>query len=510
MAKLIENFSSAVKNGFRTLTTLRPAGGLSISNSAIRYVRLEGSRITSSVSISLSPGIVDDIKIKDQSKVLEALRILRSKVNITQSKKAEVILSFDSGPVYSQFFTLPSLSPEGINEAANLNVQMLSPMNIAESYYGYEMVGGDIKSGENLEFLSAFVESKSVDDWLSVLREAGFFPVAVEFRSLSLVRFLSSLKLIDSNKIYLLVDVNVEGINLIIIKNNHLYFDYFYSWKSIQSDEREISVDKLKSVLASEISKVINFSLSKFGSEVKDILINAEGLQNEIFESVKDQFKNVSVTLVNAPILSSASLSASLGAAFRGLLGRSEDKSITLSPVSVIDEYYQTRVLELADLWRNILVPTLVVIVFIFASGAYMLNRIDNQSAVVGEVILSPSDTKELSELRDEVTKFNSMIGLVASAKLEENKFSPLISKIAQAGSGEIAITRLSFQSINDPIVLNGTAPSPESVIRFSDKLKSYQDLVSDIKLPISSLIPSSSGTTSFSISFKIRTLNID
>jgi hypothetical protein len=40
--------------------------------------------------------------------------------------------------------------------------------------------------------------------------------------------------------------VESEGMDLVVMKNGNLYFDYFYPWKTIQGEDKSISMDKFK------------------------------------------------------------------------------------------------------------------------------------------------------------------------------------------------------------------------------------------------------------------------
>ncbi|MDD5099074.1 MAG: hypothetical protein PHP35_01915, partial [Candidatus Colwellbacteria bacterium] len=264
---------SSIVKVIKRMSSVSVAGGLSVSDSAIRYFRIEDERPVS-VSLRLPSGIVEGGRIKNRTLAVAAFTEFRSM--IPGDKSPEVVVTLGSGSVYSQFFTLPQLDPAGVKEAAELNLQMISPISIDQAYFGYQFIG-EANGGTGYEFLGGFVQSSVVDEWLSVFKESDIIPVVIEFQSLSIVR-AASLAGMGADQAKLIVDVSSEGMSIMIARKGGLSFDYFYSWKNIQGEDRSIPFEKLKQIISTEIGKVINFSLSRFGNEIKDIVVNTEGL----------------------------------------------------------------------------------------------------------------------------------------------------------------------------------------------------------------------------------------
>jgi Tfp pilus assembly PilM family ATPase len=485
------------------------AGGLVVSDSAIRYLRFnESGAVVSKASLRLPPGAIEGGKIVQNDVVVGALTALRDRINVHPSRGAEVIFSLDSGAVYSQIFNLPQLEESSLAEAAELNIQMISPIDTKTSYYSYQVVGRpeSVPTG-GYELLGAFIGKAIIDDWIAACKKSGFLPIAFEFQALSVVRAISEVAGISSNDITLILDVSSEGMDLIIIKNKNLYFDYFYPWKMIQGEDKSISTDKFKQILAAETAKVMNFALSKFSGEIKSIWVSAEGIGEEMVSEIKKQHPSISVAEISAegkkvpPLWLSA-----LGAAKRGTLLRSEDNLISLSPQRVVEEYAEYQTIAMVKLWRRISSIVLLFFLFAFCLSDLFLRQVRLSAGQQSLRSLSPEESRELSLLRGQADEFNSLVTFVGGAKAQENNIYPLVSKILNLGSN-VQITRLSFQGVTQPVVLNGNAPSADAVIQFQKRLAEVPN-ITEIQFPLSSLTTAPNGRTAFVMSFRIISLD--
>lgn len=495
-----------ILNLFRKLSSINTAGGLSVSDSAIRYFKKDENNKVTTASLRLPPGIVEDGKVKNRELAVNAFSQIRSMAGANGNYPLEVIMSVESGVAYSQFFTLPQLDAAGIKEAAELNIQMISPINVAHAYYGYQMIG-EVSGGVGFEFLGGFVPSTVIDDWLSVLKEANFITVAVEFQALSIVRAAMEEGGLDAKAINLILDVSSEGLDIMIVKNGNLYFDYFYSWKAIQENERSITLEKFQKVVSTEVGKVMNFSLSRFGGEVKNISVNAGAIGDKLVEAIGTQFPSARVSKLIMKSGVSSLWSVAFGAFLRGSKVRSEDVLISLSPLTVIAEYSHRQIVNIVSLWGRILAGVMVFLIFIMGASDLLLRRaqldVERQS-IRG---LSGTESTEFSKLSREAAEFNQLISLIGEAKRGESRLYPFLSRLSGL-SPDVRLTRLSVLSPISPISINGTASSADAVSRFHRQLAAIKG-VSDIQFPLSSLVSTPDGRTSFIMSFKIASFDI-
>ena len=493
----------------RKISPIKISGGLSVSDSAIRYIRFnkEGV-IKETASLRLPVGIVSGGKIINNEIIIGALSALRNKIKISASNKVEIILSLESDSIYSQLFTLPQLQEPLLTEAADLNVQVISPIDIKTAYYSYQVIGSPDKTVSGVyDILGAFIKSSVVDDWINACKTSGFTPVAVEFQTLSIARAVTELAQIRENGITMVISVVSEGINFIIIKNNNLYFDHFYPWKFIQEKNKSISVEELKQIILIETNKVTNFAVTKFGGSLSSIRISAKGVGGAIITSLKEQYPTIPVTEIIIQGKQAPSLwLVALGAAKRGTLLRSEDTMISLTPQQVIEEYENNQVFMMIYLWRKITMVVLCFFIVVFSLGNLFLRQVlldADQQLLRG---LLPEEERELNVLKTKANEFNSLLALTKSARALESNIYPFISEMLTLGEG-VQINRLSFRDIGSPVELRGSAPSSSAVVQFQRRLGEKTN-ITELHLPIENLVTIPDGRTTFIMSFRITNLD--
>ena len=491
------------------ISPIEISGGLSVSDSAIRYIRFnEDGVVGEKASLRLPAGAVSEGRIINNEIVIGALTTLRNKIKIPASRKAEVIFSLESNSIYSQLYALPQLQESFFAEAAELNVQAISPIDIKTAYYSYQIVGSSSKTASSgYDLLGAFIKSSVADDWISACKTAGFMPVAVEFQTLSIARAITELAQIRESGITMVINVVSEGINFIVIKNNNLYFDHFYPWKFIQEKDKPISIEKLKQVILAETNKVVSFAVIKFSGTLSSIRISAEGTSEAIITGLKEQYPTIPVTEITikdkqAPFL----WLAALGAAKRGLLLRSEDAMISLTPQQVIEEYENNQVIAMICLWRKISTIILCFFIVIFSLGNLFLRQVlldADQQLLRG---LSPEEEQELNVFREKANEFNSLLALIKGARALENNIYPFVTRILTLEE-DIRITNFSFRDIALPIELRGSAPSSTAVIQFQKRLEKEPN-ITELRLPIADLVTTSDDRVTFVMSFRITSLD--
>lgn len=505
---MLKNIIQNIEKIIKVVSQLQTAGGLVLSDSSFKYLKLDAGR-PKQVSLRLPPGLVEDGRIKNRSAVAAALRQLKNNIEPSRRKKTAVVVSLENSLVYSQIFTLPYLEGKALKEAALLNLQIISPLDIKRSYYGYEIVDQAMIDGRQLEFLGAFIPSEVVDEWTDVLREVGFTVAAIEFQALGLVRELVHLAKLDPRQPYVALAVSSEGVDFIVIKNNHLYFDYFYSWKFIQGENRQIAWDDFIQMIIREMEKVLHFTASRFGAEVNQVYLITQGLSEEIKQALRAGLPKIRVEelIVNSHRLSPGWIEA-LGAARRGQVPRSRDNYISLSAISVLEEYYQNQTLNMLALWRNIFTITFAFFILVFGVSDLFLRQIDMDLREKNQITLTSPEAAEFETIKERAEEFNKLVRLVGEAKRSEKQISPLLAAFKdQSAKNGITLTRITIQSLDQTAVLNGLAPSQAAIVKFKNELSSLPQ-ISEVNLPLASLVPAEDGWFSFSMSLKIKGLD--
>src|SRR3990167_2864256 len=234
-------FKGILEKATKLLRIRSDVGGLEISDSALRYARFDGGKWTTA-SLRLPPGILEGGALKDKPQFEAALRELKTQIQGTarSRRRVGVVVSLSSVNIYSQVFSLPVIEGENLEKAIQLNIQMVSPINVAEAYSGWQTIGKDQKS-LRLEILSAFIDRATVDEISQALVEAGFLAVALEPRALALSRvFKEAESGFDAAKSYIVMNLDNSGLDFLVIRSGQFYFEYFNPWRDIMDEKGEI------------------------------------------------------------------------------------------------------------------------------------------------------------------------------------------------------------------------------------------------------------------------------
>ena len=447
-------------------------------------------------------------KLVKSQEFVSALKQLHGHITANITKKIPVVVSISDADVYSQQFVLPQLKSSSLEEAARLNLQVISPIDFSKSYSDWQKIDNPKSTVHEVEILASFIEKETIDPIYKALLDAQFVPVAIEQRAASLIRLLVQLaNSYNDQQSHFLLYVSSDGLGFALIRNNYLYFNRFTSWSSIlhsAAGQRQISVSEFSDTIIQESHRIMNFYSSHFNDAINSLYIIAPGLEEQVKQIIENSFpiKVEPFSLKNLVI--EQQWYVALGAALRGSVPRAIDVEISLAPEGTEIQFYHSRVIAFAILWRNVLVSVLT-IALVSTAGVYLLmSKFTNDA--VADLNLSSGNINSayLDSLKNEAVKFNRAIDRAMAAKQTQSSWSKVLADIyAQAGT-DSSIVRIYMQSIDSPIILNGTAINSNAAIDFKNKLAALP-YISSVDLPLSSL--TSDGTdsgVSFTISFKV------
>lgn len=507
----IENLKQSLKKFLKNLNPLPPVGGLEISDLALRFIWIKNGELVTA-NFKLPPNIVESGKIKDRVNFVSALKNLRSQ--IPQFKKNNyVILIVPPNNVYTQVFNIPFLAGERIEEAARLNLQMISPIDIKTAYSSWQKIGETQVDGGQFELLGAFAEIQAIEDYIGALKEADFKVAAIEFPSLALVRSVARLgENVDITSPYLVLQVSNDGVAIIIMRNGNLYFSHFNSWRSLHEEigRHEITLDDFKIVLIKEIQRIINFYSTHWGGKLDKLVLASEGLTKELTEIIESNFtlKVSNLTLKEFNNIAPSWFSV-LGAALRGLIPRSSDNYVSLTAITVQKEYFRTRVLNFSALWRNIAITTASFLFLIFLLLDSFLWRMESQ-VKEGAVTAFPTPTvSEIDQLKTSANSFNRLISLAYKASGQTADWLPLLKQISNLAGDKVIIERFSSDSMQKKVLFVGRAINETEVIEFKNKLLKETNF-SDVDLRLSEVKIRPDGSANFSVIFKLKSLKFE
>lgn len=480
-------------------------GALEVSATSLKYLLVRGNTIVQA-SLRLPPGVIEKGIIKNREVFVSALKSLHLQISPI-ANPINIILTVPSNLVFAQAFNVPMVAKESLNEAIVLNLQMVSPNKIEESYYDYQEIKINKDLG-HLDLLGAFTAKGPIDEYDKTLREANFVPVAVEFPGLSLTRLIRQRwGGIELEQHYLLVYVSGEGVLMMILKNGNLAFNHFTPWEDALAATSSLSFPQVKEILKREMQRVMNFYLSRTGKSIEEAVLVSPVFNYEIVKLASEELKLKirNLTIAELPKLQPSWFPV-LGAALRGLVSRSKDTDISIAATGSQAEYYQERALNFVGLWRNIIVGTLVLVL---ASFILIDTIFSKQQKQLEQRLAAPVDemtTKGSVMVRGKIEAFNTLLAMVSSTSKNENAWSPTLKSLSKIAGDEISFDRIYINKGDLRGLINGRGASDEGILAFKDRLAADPSTAS-VDLPLSNIKIDADKSSTFSLTAKFKDL---
>ncbi|MGD1003597.1 MAG: hypothetical protein ABR884_03440 [Minisyncoccia bacterium] len=482
------------------------AAGLEVSDQVLRFVYSDrGGWKTEAVR--LAPGVLSKGAIKDAAAFAAALQELRSHLPFAKKKrkKMNVVVSLSSVNMYSQVFTLPLMEGDDLDKAINLNVQMVSPVDISHVYYGWQLLGRD-EVNLRSDIAAAFVDKKIVDAMTEALYAAGFITVSVESRALALVRILREKGTgVDMDKSYLVLDIDNAGIDFLIVRKGMLYFEYANQWADLTDEKGQIATKKFEEMLAASLRQVMNFYTQHWPDPLAGILLSAVAFHKEAVQAIGTSallpvFTPTFLTVQPVP----PEWFVAFGCALRGSNANLEDKEINLSGEEALDTFHEEQLLNFMNLWR-VLVPAILgfLIIVLFLADSFLntvRSGIESQAAFTQQ----GKESSEVAALEASSTAFNRSVALVSGAEAEISRNYLMIDDINNtAAANGVTVSHISFQAANTPILVAGTAQSTDQIVAFKNAVQSDHHFGA-VTLPLLGIQQDTQGGYAFSMTFPL------
>ncbi|MBI3045980.1 MAG: pilus assembly protein PilM [Candidatus Harrisonbacteria bacterium] len=478
--------------------------GLEIKDTVLRIAQFQDG-LLKKAAVTLEPGVIGGGRVKDKARLIAGLKRLQAEF-AGSKEKVLAILSVPSANVYTQVFNTPLLSGQSLEEAANLNLKSISPIDLGAGYADWQEIGLQEKDGK-LEVLAAFADRAAIDDYQQCLESAGFAAVAVEFPALAISRAIQALAVgIDIEKPQVVFNVASDGIDFMVLRRGNLYFHYFSPWKLIPADgelSSEIPFSEFKDTVIREIKKVVTFYGSHWEGRLGRLILITQALNAEISNFIKEnfQFEVADLKLEGLPNLEAGWFGV-IGSALRGKIPRSEDKLISLTAVGTEKEYWYSQIQFFIKIWRNVFIATLgfLVLLFILADSVIYQTSV-NLGKQLRVVVREPGGA-EVAELQAKARQFNQLVDKASVAKEQSVGRSPLFSKIIVLAGRGISLERILMDSQQASALLSGRADNEAAALAFKNAL--IKEGFRGVTLPLSNIVANLDKSVSFTITFKL------
>ncbi len=202
--------------------------GLDIGSSAIKLVELKekkgGYELVKLGVERLSPEAIVDGSIMDSSMVVETISKLNSEKAVKNSNYAT---SLSGHSVIIKKISLPAMSPEELSESIQWEAEQYIPFDINDVNLDYVPLTG-AGGGENIEVILVAVKKEKINDYTSVINQAGKNPVLVDVDAFALQNCYEMNNDVEEGKVIGLVNIGASVTNVNVLSGTNSLF-----WRDI-------------------------------------------------------------------------------------------------------------------------------------------------------------------------------------------------------------------------------------------------------------------------------------
>jgi type IV pilus assembly protein PilM len=235
---------------FKSLYEVEPEFfGLDISDESFKFIQLKkiGSDfdIAAFGSSSIKKGIIIKGEVKKEKELTESLMVGLKNPEKGKLTTKYVVCSLPEEHSFIRVLQLPKMSFEETKEAIKWETEQNIPLGIDEVYFDWQVINNLDKKLDHQDILIAAIPKIVVDPYMSVLKNSGFIPIAMEVESISVVR--SVIKDLVTDFPELILDIGATRTNFLIFSGMSLRFSSSVSIagnKMIEAISKEFDIDK--------------------------------------------------------------------------------------------------------------------------------------------------------------------------------------------------------------------------------------------------------------------------
>jgi type IV pilus assembly protein PilM len=195
--------------------------GLDIGDSSIKVVELKdlgkgrGFQLAKIGSESLSAEAIVDGAIMDSQLVIETIQRLFQRLKI---KNAQVATALSGHSVIVKRISLPVMTAAELAESIHWEAEQYIPFDIDDVNLDYQILDGSSLSGEgNMDVLLAAAKKDKINDYTSVVTQAGLQPVAVDIAAFALQNAFEANYEFEPHQVIALVDVGAAVSSITVL-----------------------------------------------------------------------------------------------------------------------------------------------------------------------------------------------------------------------------------------------------------------------------------------------------
>jgi type IV pilus assembly protein PilM len=199
--------------------------GLDIGSGYLKIVQLkdtkDGYELELFDILPLPPELIVDGSIIDSLRVVDSLKELARKAKL---KSKDVVISMAGhSSVIIKRVALPDMSEEELHESIKFEAEQYIPFDIEDVNLDFQILGPKEEPGQ-MDVILVAVKRDIINEYLSVVKEAGFNCQIVDVNSFALENIYEVNYEIESGKNIALVNIGASTINMNILKGGMSVF----------------------------------------------------------------------------------------------------------------------------------------------------------------------------------------------------------------------------------------------------------------------------------------------
>ena len=192
--------------------------GLDIGSSAIKLAHVKPVGVEFRVKkfgvYPLPPDAIVDGAIMDHGSVIEGIKTALRELKV---KEKEIAISLSGHSVIIKKVVLPTTTPEELEESIQWEVEQYIPFDIKDVKIDFQVIGPLKEDPSKMDVLLVAVKSDLVNDYVSVIKDAGLTPTIVDIDSIAAGNAFELCHPVSDEQVPMVVNVGASFININIL-----------------------------------------------------------------------------------------------------------------------------------------------------------------------------------------------------------------------------------------------------------------------------------------------------
>lgn len=492
-----KNFYKNIEKIKKLLAPEEEVGAIEINNRVIKgFCFSNDGNFTQkwSAIVATPVGAINNGFVQNEELLVKALIDFKKIAQKNRKISPYIILSLPAQNFFTNILTVPKLTrQESLEEAIKLNLRLRSPIEINNSYLDWEVI--DDSSFQNNQTIFAAVGDKSgIDKYVNCLRKAGFKTIAVEKSSLGLLRFIEKFAINQNH--YLLINIDRDGIDLIVSKDNRLAFYDFDSLNEVARYDlnSNLSAQDFEIFLTKKVNQVVNYCQSRQNQALNKFYIFS------VIPEIKTRLTNLVASSFNLEVLSLQNTKlvkapeewySVIGSAIRGTIPRSMDIIVSLMETGTEQDYHQSQIIKFISMWSKISITVMLSLAIIYFGIFKLFFNEEELRLIEKSNLISPNQeilNNRSKTLEARAENFNKeMTGIVTIINKTTDWDAQIKFCFDLAKKNQVDILKVFISNESRNVTLQGVSSLQNAIANFRADLEGTNRLT-NVTAPLESI----------------------